>query len=86
MPRVKIGPVLPDREKLDVEIARLRDLDVGQLRSRSGERPLTLLVISCFAAWRTGCRPTVLGTWTGRVSVCSIGRGRLRRLDGTPWI
>jgi len=33
MPRVKIGPALPDREKLDVEIARLRDLDVGQLRS-----------------------------------------------------
>ena len=33
MPRVKIGPALPDREKLDVEIARLRDLDVGELRS-----------------------------------------------------
>ena len=27
----------------------------------AGQRPLTLLVISCFAAWRTGCRPTVLG-------------------------
>ena len=34
MPRVKIGPPLPDRATLDVEIARLRDLDVGQLRSR----------------------------------------------------
>ncbi len=34
MPRVKIGPALPDREKLDAEIARLRDLNVGQLRSR----------------------------------------------------
>ena len=34
MPRVKIGPALPDREKLDIEIARLRDLDVGQLGSR----------------------------------------------------
>jgi hypothetical protein len=34
MRRVKIGPALLDREKLDVEIARLRDLDVGQLRSR----------------------------------------------------
>jgi hypothetical protein len=34
MPRVKIGPALPDREKLDAEIARLRDLHVGQLRSR----------------------------------------------------
>jgi hypothetical protein len=34
IPRVKIGPALPDRAKLDVEIARLRDLDVGELRSR----------------------------------------------------
>ncbi len=34
MPRVKIGLALPDRQKLDVEIARLRDLDVRQLRNR----------------------------------------------------
>ncbi len=34
MPRVKIGPVLKDRKTLDVEIARLRDLDVGELRNR----------------------------------------------------
>ena len=34
MPRVKIGPALPDRKTLDVEIARLRDLDVGELRIR----------------------------------------------------
>jgi hypothetical protein len=33
MPRVKIGPSLPDRTAIDVEIARLRRLDVGQLRS-----------------------------------------------------
>jgi hypothetical protein len=26
-PRVRIGPALPDREALDVEIAQLRDLD-----------------------------------------------------------
>jgi hypothetical protein len=43
MPRVKIGPALPDREALDVEIARLRDLDVGELRARwhtiLGRRP-----------------------------------------------
>ena len=43
MPRVKIGPALPDRSTIDVEIARLRDLDVGQLRSRwhtvFGRRP-----------------------------------------------
>ena len=34
MPRVKIGPAPPDRKTLDVEIARLRDLDVGALRAR----------------------------------------------------
>jgi hypothetical protein len=33
MPRVKIRPI-PDRKTLDVEIARLRDLDVGELRNR----------------------------------------------------
>ena len=32
MPRVKIGPALPDRATLDVEIARLRDLDGTELR------------------------------------------------------
>ena len=43
MPRVRIGPALPDREALDVEIARLRDLDIAVLRSRwhvmFGRRP-----------------------------------------------
>jgi hypothetical protein len=34
MPRVKIGPAIPDRKTIDVEIARLRDLDVGALRAR----------------------------------------------------
>ena len=34
MPRVKIGPVQPDRKSIDVEIAHLRDLDVGALRAR----------------------------------------------------
>ena len=34
MPRVRIGPALPDREALDVEIAHLRDLDIAALRSR----------------------------------------------------
>jgi hypothetical protein len=31
---VKVGPAPPDRKMLDVEIARLRDLDVGTLRQR----------------------------------------------------
>jgi len=34
MPRVKIGPAQPDRNALDIEIARLRDFDVGALRHR----------------------------------------------------
>jgi hypothetical protein len=34
MPRVKIGRTPPDRTTLDVEIARLRELDVGELRTR----------------------------------------------------
>src|SRR5438046_8022500 len=34
MPRVVIDPVVPDRELLDNEVARLRGLDVGQLRAR----------------------------------------------------
>jgi hypothetical protein len=34
MPRVRIGPALPDRKNIDVEIARLRDLDVKSLRAQ----------------------------------------------------
>ena len=33
MPRIRIGPALPDRKSLDAEIARLRDLGVSELRS-----------------------------------------------------
>src|SRR5437773_10807213 len=43
MPRVRIGPPIPDRKTLDVEIACLRDLDVSALRARwhtvFGRRP-----------------------------------------------
>lgn len=34
MPRVKVGPALPDAKTLDVEIAHLRDLDIGALQAR----------------------------------------------------
>ena len=34
MPHVRVGPALPDGSTLDVEIARLRDLDVASLRAR----------------------------------------------------
>jgi hypothetical protein len=43
VPRVRIGPAPPDRKTIDIEIARLRDLDVGALRARwhtvFGRRP-----------------------------------------------
>ena len=43
MPRVKIGPALPDRGTVAVEIAQLRDLDISELRNRwhtvFGRRP-----------------------------------------------
>jgi hypothetical protein len=34
MPRAKIGPALPDRKALDVEIAHMRDLETGDLQAR----------------------------------------------------
>jgi hypothetical protein len=34
MPRLRIGPAPLDREQIDAEIARLRDLGAGDLRSR----------------------------------------------------
>lgn len=34
MPRVKVGPALPDATTLDAEIAGLRDLDIGALQTR----------------------------------------------------
>jgi hypothetical protein len=34
MPRIKIDPALPDRSEVNVEIARLRDLDIRTLRAR----------------------------------------------------
>jgi hypothetical protein len=34
MPRVKVGSAASDRKPIDVEIARLRDLDLGELRAR----------------------------------------------------
>jgi Protein of unknown function (DUF2924) len=43
MPRVRVGPAPPDKKALDVEIARLRDLDVRDLQARwhneFGRRP-----------------------------------------------
>jgi hypothetical protein len=40
MPRVKIGLLLPDNETLDIEIARLRDLDVRDLGGPAAPSPV----------------------------------------------
>src|SRR5437763_1856103 len=34
MPCVRIGTAMPDRKTLDIEVTRLRDLDIGDLRAR----------------------------------------------------
>jgi hypothetical protein len=43
MPRVKVGPALPDKKALEIELARLRDLDLRGLQARwhnaFGRRP-----------------------------------------------
>jgi hypothetical protein len=55
MPRVRICPAQPDRKTIDIEIARLRDLDLGDLQARwhkvLGRRPSTS---SAKAAWGHG--------------------------------
>ena len=67
MPRVKIGPALPDPKTLEVEIARLRDLDLGDLRARwhtvfpTEAIALTCHAICCFACWLIGFRLTDCG-------------------------
>jgi acetate---CoA ligase (ADP-forming) len=40
MPRVKVGPAPPDASTLDVEIARLRDLDVAAQPEWLGKKVL----------------------------------------------
>ena len=90
MPRVKIGPAPPDRKTLDVEIARLRDLDVGELRDRwhtvfGGERRLTCPVICCSGFWRIGFRRISWVTWMPRAGACSIARDLPSTPDSVPW-
>src|SRR5262245_31463111 len=80
MPRVVIGPALPDRALLDNEIAHLRGLDVGQLRARwhtafrrraPPHLPRHLLFHGLSAASRSGS-----GNWMPTVDVCLTTSGR----------
>jgi Protein of unknown function (DUF2924) len=68
VPRVRVSPAPPDREQLVVEIARLRDLDVGQLRNRwravFGRRapthlPRHVLLIADGFAWNGKTYPSL---------------------------
>ena len=79
MPRVKIGPALPDRETLTVEIARLRDLDIGELWNRwqtvFGRRsPVHLPRHLLFRVLAYRCRRTISAIWMPSVSACLIAR------------
>ena len=74
-----IGRAARDRKSLDVEIVRLRGLDLGALQSRwhalfGGERPLTCPGICCFGFWPTACRPTRWATSIPRASGCSTAQ------------
>ena len=89
MPRIRIGPALPDRKSLDAEIARLRDLGVSELRSRwhtvFGRQPpphLPRHLLFRVLAYRLQAISSV--TWTPRPYACSIAPGLPRRRDSMP--
>src|SRR5262249_10886808 len=90
MPRVVIGPALPDRASLDNEIAHLRDLDVGGFEAvgktySDRDRILTCPATSCFAFWRIGCKRTCWVIWMARANDCSTVRCRPRTQGNAPW-
>ena len=90
MPRVSIGPALPDRKTIDIEIARLRDLDSGQLQSRwhtaFGRRPhLHLPRHLLFRVLAYRLQADVLGDLDSERQFCSTVRYLLRTLGNAPW-
>ena len=77
--RVKIGPAAPDRETLTIEIARLRDLDIGDSgtaspRHLAGDRPFTCLATFCFGCSPIAFRRIISAIWIASVSACLIAR------------
>ena len=89
MPRVKVGPALPDTKTLDVEIARLRDLDVrdasGPLAQRvpaaTAPSPAPPSSVSCSglsasgrSSRRSGCREPAAARWCGTSRRCRQAR------------
>ena len=89
MPRVKIGPAIKDQKILDVEIAHLRDIDVGELRLvgvpySGGDLQLACRATSCFESWHTGFKPITLATWMVRANVFSIAQDHLKIQNSVP--
>jgi hypothetical protein len=88
MPRVVIDPAVPDRESLDNEIARLRGLDVGELRARwhtvfRRRAPPHLprhLLFRVLAYWLQADRLGELDTDSRRL-LDRIGSGPAERID-----
>src|SRR5262249_34242588 len=90
MPRVKVAPVPPDRKTLDGEIARLRDLDVGELRSHwrnvFGRRPhLHLPRHLLFRVLTYRLQADVLGDLDGEPTFARPFGGLPRTQDNAPW-
>ena len=90
MPRVKIGPALPDRSVLNVEIARLRDLDISELRARwhsvFRRRPpphLPRHLLYRVLAYRLQAEH--LGDLDSEMSGYLIARARWRKPGIAPW-
>jgi hypothetical protein len=87
MPRVKIGPALPDYKQLEVEIARGCAISTTATSGNVGMpylggcRLLTYPAIWRFASWLTGYRPTDSVTWMATASSCLIIP---TRQDGKP--
>jgi len=91
MPRVKIGPALPDRSVLNVEIAHLRDLDISGLRAHwhsvfRRRPPPQLPRHLLYRVLANRLQAERLVTWIVRVSGCLIARGRRRKPGIAPWI
>src|SRR5947199_5375874 len=79
MPRVVIDPAVP--ESLDNEIARMRGLDVGELRARwhtvfRRRAPPHLPRHLLFRILAYRLQAIGSANWITRVGVCSIGSGR----------
>ena len=88
MARVVIDPAVPDRASLDTEIARLRGLDVGELRARwhtvfRRRAPPHLPRHLLFRVWLIGCKPIGSANWMPTAGVCLIGLGQGHRIGLT---